>query len=88
MTGPATAQRTQGSSTTERRAVLIVSAGVFMANLDLFVVNLAIPSIRTELAATGPAGCPGSSRRTPPCSPGSSSRSGAGPTGSDDGAAT
>jgi EmrB/QacA subfamily drug resistance transporter len=52
MAGPATAHSTHGSSTTERRTVLIVSAGVFMANLDLFIVNLAIPSIRAELAAT------------------------------------
>lgn len=33
-----------------RGMVLAVSAGVFMANLDLFIVNLALPSIGSDLA--------------------------------------
>src|SRR3954447_6518403 len=36
-----------------RRVLLVVSAAVFMASLDLFIVNIAFPDIQADLGGTG-----------------------------------
>ena len=63
------------------RVAAIVSVGVFVASLDLFIVNIAFPDIQRDFAGTV-AGrrSPGSSTRTPSSSPRCWSRPGAGPT--------
>src|SRR3954469_17218795 len=35
-----------------RRVLLVVSAAVFMASLDLFIVNIAFPDIQADLGGT------------------------------------
>src|SRR5687768_18571374 len=39
-------------TTSPRRVLLVVSAAVFMASLDLFIVNIAFPDIQADLGGT------------------------------------
>ena len=68
---------TRSAHATGGGSFAIVSVGVFMAGLDLFIVNIAFPDIRRDFDGTSLAGlCPGSSTRTRSCSPRCSCRPG------------
>ena len=49
----------------------VVATGVFLAVLDLFIVNVAFPTIGADFDGTSSPACPGSSTPTrsssPPC---------------------
>ena len=65
------------------RILIVTSLGVFVASLDLFIVNIAFPQHRERLRRHDAlASSPGSSTRTRSSSPPSSSRQGGWPTGS------
>jgi EmrB/QacA subfamily drug resistance transporter len=48
--------RTEGAGTHRWRVFTVVSVGVFMAGLDLFIVNIAFPDIRRDFDGTSLAG--------------------------------
>jgi len=49
---PGNAQRSAASAASNGLVLAVVLAGTFMAILDVAIVNVAIPSIRTDLHAT------------------------------------
>ena len=52
--------RARNAGTTPGQVLAIVSAGLVMANLDLFIVNVALPNIAQDFGNPASTTCPGS----------------------------